>query len=172
MYAYWVCAARETPIFSPEFPFRSISFSQNYQKIRSGASPFYIFGRILPFRSSSSFRSPTFSRSTAGACSGALAHFSLCRGTYLPKFWGVPPPPPGPLVYHPDVFLLLSPYHAPLHYFIHSSSPYIRSSSPVFFFKSSFMSSPSNPSSPLLWFNLCTYGTLSPQKLQSDFQHQ
>ena len=24
MYAYWVCAARETPIFSPEFPFRSI----------------------------------------------------------------------------------------------------------------------------------------------------
>ena len=28
MYAYWVCAARETPIFSPEFPFRSISFSQ------------------------------------------------------------------------------------------------------------------------------------------------
>ena len=28
MYAYWVCAARETPIFSSEFPFRSISFSQ------------------------------------------------------------------------------------------------------------------------------------------------
>ena len=28
MYAYWVCAARETPIFSPEFSFRSISFSQ------------------------------------------------------------------------------------------------------------------------------------------------
>ena len=26
MYAYWVCAVRETPIFSPEFPFRSISF--------------------------------------------------------------------------------------------------------------------------------------------------
>ena len=26
MYAYWVCAARETPIFSPEFLFRSISF--------------------------------------------------------------------------------------------------------------------------------------------------
>ena len=24
--AYWVCAARETPIFSHEFPFRSISF--------------------------------------------------------------------------------------------------------------------------------------------------
>ena len=28
MYAYWVCAARETPVFSPDFPFRSISFSQ------------------------------------------------------------------------------------------------------------------------------------------------
>ena len=35
MYAYWVCAARETPIFSPEFPFRSI--------LSSGASPFYSF---------------------------------------------------------------------------------------------------------------------------------
>ena len=44
MYAYWVCAARETPIFSPEFPFRSISFSQITPKnIRFGASPFYIF---------------------------------------------------------------------------------------------------------------------------------
>ena len=28
MYAYWVCAAKETPIFSHEFPVRSISFSQ------------------------------------------------------------------------------------------------------------------------------------------------
>ena len=44
MYAYWVSATRETPIFSPEFPFRSISFSQITKKIRSGASPFYIFG--------------------------------------------------------------------------------------------------------------------------------
>ena len=32
MYAYWVCAARETPIFSAEFPFRSISFSQITKK--------------------------------------------------------------------------------------------------------------------------------------------
>ena len=32
MYAYWVCAARESPISSPEFPFRSISFSQITQK--------------------------------------------------------------------------------------------------------------------------------------------
>ena len=42
--AYWVCAARETPTFSPDFPFRSIIIFTNYQKIRSGASPFYIFG--------------------------------------------------------------------------------------------------------------------------------
>ena len=28
MYACWVCAARETPIFSPKFPLRSIPFSQ------------------------------------------------------------------------------------------------------------------------------------------------
>ena len=31
MYAYWVCAARETLIFSPKFPFRSI-FSQMTKK--------------------------------------------------------------------------------------------------------------------------------------------
>ena len=30
-YAYWVCAARETPIFSPEFPFRTLIFT-NFQK--------------------------------------------------------------------------------------------------------------------------------------------
>ena len=29
-----------------------------------------------------------------GARSGALANFSLCRGTYLPHFWGEYPPPP------------------------------------------------------------------------------
>ena len=39
----WVCAARETPIFSPKFPLRSISITQITKKIRSGASPFYIF---------------------------------------------------------------------------------------------------------------------------------
>ena len=42
---------RESPIFSPEFPFRSISFFTNYQKkYRSGAYPINIFWRILPFR--------------------------------------------------------------------------------------------------------------------------
>ena len=31
MYAYWVCVALETPIFSPKFPIWSISFSQMTQ---------------------------------------------------------------------------------------------------------------------------------------------
>ena len=51
--AYWVCAARETTIFSPKFSLRSISFSQMTKKIRSGASPLYIF---LPLQR------PSFSR--------------------------------------------------------------------------------------------------------------
>ena len=50
MYAYWVCAARETPILRPpKFPFRSISFSQKtnkQKKIRSGASPLNICCRF------------------------------------------------------------------------------------------------------------------------------
>ena len=170
MYAYWVCAARETPIFSPEFSFRSISFSQITKIIRSGASPFYTFcgfcrsgdhhfqnffnfnpfvadfavpetiiskisliltrsspptagsartqsvrqrrglaagngapaRRVLAVPETSIFKLKTAqARSGAphfharpGARSGALAHFSLCRGTYLPTFGVIPPPPP------------------------------------------------------------------------------
>ena len=44
-----------------------------------------------------------------GARSGARAHFSLCRGTYLPKFEGEyppPPPPPGGLI-----FWIVNLYH-------------------------------------------------------------
>ena len=44
MYAYWVCAARETPIFSPEFPFRSISFSQITKKSVPEHHHFKFFG--------------------------------------------------------------------------------------------------------------------------------
>ena len=45
MYAYWVCAAaREIPIFSPEFLFRSISFSQkSTKKSIPEHTIFYIF---------------------------------------------------------------------------------------------------------------------------------
>ena len=42
-----MCRARD-PHFCPEFPFRSISFSQISKKIRSGASPFYIILADLP----------------------------------------------------------------------------------------------------------------------------
>ena len=72
------------------------------------------------FRRSSAVRRPTFSRSKwlklgpetriatldRGARSGVLAHFSLCRGTYLPKFVvsteypPPPPPPPGGFIYN------------------------------------------------------------------------
>ena len=44
MYAYWVCAPRETPIFSPEFPFRSISFSQITNKSVLEHHHFTFFG--------------------------------------------------------------------------------------------------------------------------------
>ena len=44
MYAYWVCAARETPIFSPEFPFRSISFSQITKESLPDHHHFKFFG--------------------------------------------------------------------------------------------------------------------------------
>ena len=79
MYAYWVCGARETPIFSPEFPFRSISFSQITQKsvpehhhytffdgfCRSGDYHFQNFFNFNPFIASHGrrFRRLKFSRS-------------------------------------------------------------------------------------------------------------
>ena len=170
MYAYWVCAARETPIFSPKFPFRSISFSQITKKSSPEHHHFTFFAvpETIIFKialisthssppttgsaptqsvlrrpglcqpdASSQFRRPAFPRSTRlklgpephistlntaqarswspafprstrlklgpepriftldrGARSGARAHFSLFRGTYLPKFGVSTPPPP------------------------------------------------------------------------------
>ena len=44
MYAYWVCAGNETPIFSHEFPFRSISFSQITKKSVPEHHHFTFFG--------------------------------------------------------------------------------------------------------------------------------
>ena len=99
IYAYWVCAARETPIFSPNFPIRSISFSQNVKIFRSGVSPFYNFFAVqdtIIFEIS--LRSSHLSPPTAGllsqtprARSGAphfdararsrAPCFSLCRGS-------------------------------------------------------------------------------------------
>ena len=79
VYAYWVCAARETPIFSPEFPFRSISFSQISKKsvpehhhftffggfCRSGDHHFQNFFNFNPFIASHGRLSPNAKRSAA-----------------------------------------------------------------------------------------------------------
>ena len=94
---YWVCAARETPIFNPRFPVRSISFSQNVKIFRSEASPFYIPETII---FEIYLRVSRLSLPTAGllsraprARSGAL--FTLPR--HIPtKIWGEFPPPPPP----------------------------------------------------------------------------
>ena len=155
MYAYCVCAARDTPIFSPEFPFRSISYSQITKKnpfrsitilhfladfvvpetiifkislISTRSSPptassartqcvrqrrglagvpeIRIFTlKTVQARSgaphfhaqngSSSFRSPTFSRSTGSSFRSPCPFFTLPR--HMPtKIWGEYPPPPPP----------------------------------------------------------------------------
>ena len=85
MYAYWVCAAREAPIFSPEFSFRSISFTQITKKIRSGASPFYFlfFGGFCRsgdhhFQNFFNF-SPNAKRSAAPRVSSRLQSASQTR---------------------------------------------------------------------------------------------
>ena len=64
-------------------------FTLKTDQARSGAPHFQAQN------GSSSFRSPAF-HARPGARSGALAHFSLCRGTYLQKF-GLTPPPGFPL---------------------------------------------------------------------------
>ena len=78
-YAYWVWAAREIPIFSPEFPFRSISFSQitnnPFRSItilhffvgfcRSGDHHFQNFFTFNPFIASHGRLSPNAKRSAA-----------------------------------------------------------------------------------------------------------
>ena len=80
MYAYWVCATRETPIFSPEFPFRSISFSQITKKSVLQHHYFTFFG---------------------GFCRSGDHHFQNFFNFTLPrhmptKIWGEYPPPPPP----------------------------------------------------------------------------
>ena len=78
-YAYWVCAARETPIFSPKFPFRSISSLQIFKYFvpehhqfkvfcRSGDHNFRNFAaQCPPDASYSPFRRPAFSRSSSAS---------------------------------------------------------------------------------------------------------
>ena len=96
-YAYWVCAAREIPIFSPEFPFRSISFSQITKKsvpehhhitffggfCRSGDHHFQNFFNFNPFIASHGRLSPNAKRSAAPRVSGRSgdSHFHAQNGS-------------------------------------------------------------------------------------------
>ena len=117
-----LCAARETPIFSPEFPFRSISFSQitkRYQPVHRlswPAQPERRFAAVLEIRiftlktdqarsgdshfhaqtaQLSSFRSPTFSRSSGSPFRSSCPFFTLPR--HIPtKIWGEYPAPRAP----------------------------------------------------------------------------
>ena len=83
IYAYWVCAARETPISSPKFPVWSI-FSQipEHHHFTFFVVPETIIFEIS-FRSSRlslpTSGAPHFHARTTRACSGA-PRFSLCRG--------------------------------------------------------------------------------------------
>ena len=90
IYAYWVCAARETPIFSPKFPFRSISFSQIFKYSAPQPHHFTVFGRSgdHDFRhfaahtqpsSASSLRSPALSRPSHSSSLRRGAFFTLPR---------------------------------------------------------------------------------------------
>ena len=88
MYAYWVCAANETPIFSHEFPFRSISFSQITKKsvpehhhftffggfCRSGDHHFQNFFNFNPFIASHGRGSARSAAPRLSGCSGD-SHF-------------------------------------------------------------------------------------------------
>ena len=73
---------------------------------RSGDHHFQNVFNFNPFSASSSFRSPVFSssfrsphfHSRPGARSGALANFSLRRGTYLPPGVSSTPPPRGAFI--------------------------------------------------------------------------
>ena len=96
MYAYWVCAARETPIF-PEFPFRSISFSQITKKsvpehhhftsfggfCRSGDPHFQNFFNFNPCIASHGRLSPNAKRSAAPRVRGRSgdSHFHAQNGS-------------------------------------------------------------------------------------------
>ena len=120
MYAYWVCAARETPIFSPKFPLRSISFSQMTQYSAPEHHHFtflpfwrpsfsqFLYVQVILLRLQLAKTRPTVSSGDpqfhARARSGAPhfhararpTHFSLCRSTCLPTFGASTPPPPPP----------------------------------------------------------------------------
>ena len=85
LYVHRWCNFNTTVFAVWQFRRPAFSRSKRLKLRRSGAPNFHAQN------GSSSVRSPAFS-----ARSGARAHFSICRGTYLPKFGvSTPPPPPG-----------------------------------------------------------------------------
>ena len=71
--------------------FRRLAFSRSKPYQARSAAPHFHAQNC-----SSSIRCPAFSRSTGSSFRSPGPFFSLCRGTYLPKFGGEyrPPPPP------------------------------------------------------------------------------
>ena len=108
--AYWVCATRETPIFSPKFPLAP-EHHHFYSFCRSGDHHFHLFhsSRSVAARGRSTAaraeprghsRLPAFhARGSSRALHiHARAHSGapillLFRGTYLPKCGASAPPP-------------------------------------------------------------------------------
>ena len=73
--------------------FRSPAFSLS-QRLKFVPEP-----RIFKLKTARARSGAPHFHARPGARSGALAHFSLCRGTYLPKFGVSNPPPPPPDLY-------------------------------------------------------------------------
>ena len=93
-HAYWVCAARETPIFSFKFPFRSLSFSQIFKYSAPEHHHFTVFavpetiiseisfaahGRLTQVSSVSSLQSTALSRPSHSSSLRSPAFFTLPR---------------------------------------------------------------------------------------------
>ena len=113
--AYWVRAILETPIFSPKLPLQSISFSQITKNPLRCITilQFFVAPETIIFKISlpSSRFIAADGRFTATSAPGLQParvparrvlqvssgdpHFSLCRGTYLPKCGPSAPPPGG-----------------------------------------------------------------------------
>ena len=74
--------------------FRRLAFSRS-KRIKLVPEP-----RIFKLKTAQARSGAPHFHARPGARSGARGHFSLCRGTYLPKFGvSTPPPPPPPGLY-------------------------------------------------------------------------
>ena len=82
--AYWVCAAGKTPILSPKFPLRSISFSQ----MTKYSAPEHHHFTFLPFRR------PSFSKFLCVQAIHRRPRPAYCSQPDR-KAFGLPPQRPG-----------------------------------------------------------------------------